>query len=64
MVAISSDGSVLHAITDKSSGDPELDRAALTFLRKLPFAPSQENETVWGFVEFQWGSDVLPPSEP
>ena len=64
MVAISPDGSVLHAITDKSSGDPELDRTALIFLRKLPFSPSQENETVWGFVEFQWGSDVLPPAEP
>ena len=63
MVAISPDGKVLHAITDKSSGDPELDRAALAFVRKIPFSPSQENETVWGFLEFQWGSDVPPPTE-
>jgi TonB family protein len=64
MIAISPDGSVLHSIPDKSSGDLELDRAALAFLRKIPFSPSQQSETVWGFVEFQWGSDVLPPTKP
>lgn len=64
MVAIAPDGRVLHAITDKSSGDPELDHAALAFLRKLPFSASQQNETVWGFLEFHWGTDVLPPAEP
>ena len=64
MIAIAPNGTVLHSITDKSSGDPELDRAALAFLRKLLFSPSQQSETVWGFVEFQWGSDVLSPTAP
>lgn len=64
MIALSPEGQVLHTIPDRSSGDPGLDRAAMAFLRKLRFAPSEKADTAWGFVEFQWGSDVEQPAAP
>jgi len=64
LIAISPEGQVLHAFTDKSSGDNLLDREALAYLRKLQFSPSQKNVPDWGFVEFQWGSEVLPSTMP
>lgn len=64
LIALSSEGQVLHAVPDKSSGDAKLDREAMTFLKKLRFLPSNKPEAAWGFVEFQWGSDLLPSTAP
>ena len=64
MIAITPEGQVLHSIPDKSSGDAGLDRAAMAFLRTLRFLPSENPGTAWGFVEFQWGSDIHQPAAP
>lgn len=64
MIALSPEGQVLHSIPDKSSGDPGLDRAAMAFLRTLRFLPSENPGIAWGFVEFQWGSDIHQPAAP
>lgn len=64
LIALSPHGKVVHAFTDKSSGDDNLDRAALAFLGKLEFSPSQKTTTDWGFLEFHWGSEVLPAITP
>lgn len=64
MIALSPEGRVLHCIPDKSSGDPDLDRAAMAFLRALRFSPSEKSDTAWGFVEFLWGSDLQQPAAP
>ena len=64
LIALTPEGKVLHAFTDKSSGDNDLDREALNFLEKLEFSPSQKNAADWGFLEFQWGSEVLPARAP
>lgn len=64
MIALSAEGQVLHSITDKSSGDPGLDRAAIAFLRTLRFLPSENPGIAWGFVEFQWGSNIHHPAAP
>jgi hypothetical protein len=63
-IALSPEGQVLHAIPDKSSGDSALDRDAMAFLKSLLFLPSEKINAAWGFVEFQWGSDLLPPQAP
>ena len=60
MIALSPEGQVLYSIPDKSSGDSGLDRAAMAFLRTLRFLPSEKPGIAWGFVEFQWGSDIQP----
>ncbi|MFM8983188.1 MAG: energy transducer TonB [Spartobacteria bacterium] len=62
--ALSPEGEVLHVVPDKSSGDPALDLAAMAFLKNLRFLPSEKPDAAWGFVEFQWGSDVLPSPAP
>jgi len=64
LVAISPEGQVLHAVPDKSSGDAELDLAAMAFLRTLRFLPSDQTDAAWGFVEFQWGSNLQSPAAP
>ncbi len=64
LIALSSDGQVLHSIPDKTSGDANLDRSALAFMRTLRFSPSDKEETEWGFLEFLWGADVQQPAAP
>ena len=64
LIAISPSGQVLHAVTDKSSGDTELDRAGMAFVRQIRFLPSDKPNSAWGFVEFHWGSDVQSPATP
>ena len=64
LVAISPEGQVIHAFPDQSSGDAELDLAAMSFLRNLRFLPSDQKGPAWGFVEFQWGSNLQSPSAP
>ena len=62
LIAISPEGRVLHTVPDKSSGDSELDRTAMNFLRNLRFLPSEKPGNAWGFVEFQWGLNL--PAHP
>lgn len=58
LIALSPEGTPLHVLIDRSSGDDELDLAASRHLRQIPFLPAETRETVWGFVEFQWGGDL------
>ena len=62
LIALAPDGSPRHVLMDRSSGDDELDLAAIRQLRSLDFLPTDDGKTVWGFVEFQWGGDLNPPS--
>jgi outer membrane biosynthesis protein TonB len=64
LIALSPEGSPRHVLMDRSSGDDELDLAAIRHLRSLSFLPADDGKTVWGFVEFQWGGDLknLPPA--
>jgi TonB family protein len=64
LIALSPEGQVLHAVPDKSSGDSELDREAMSFLKKLRYLPSGKPNADWGFVELQWGSDLRPSTAP
>jgi hypothetical protein len=64
LVALSPDGALRHVVTDRSTGEAELDQAAMRHLRSIRFLPADSGETEWGFVEFQWGRDVQPLPAP
>lgn len=64
LIAIAPGGEVLHAVPDKSSGDSTLDREAMKFLKNLRFTTSDKPDSAWGFVEFQWGTDLAPSTSP
>lgn len=65
LIALSPEGTPRHVVIDRSSGDGELDQAAIRRLRSLSFLPAGGGETEWGFVEFQWGGDLETlPSAP
>ena len=61
-IAVSLDGTVVHVLPDCSSGDLALDLAAEKVLRSLRFTPAVDGESVWGFIRFDWGPDVVPAS--
>lgn len=64
LVALSPKGELRHVVTDRSSGEADLDEAAINYLREISFLPDQTGETRWGFVEFQWGLDLKNPPAP
>lgn len=65
LIALSPEGAVRHVLIDCSSGDDELDLAAIRRLRALSFLPADMEKTVWGFLEFQWGGDLeTVPASP
>jgi len=64
LIGISPDGRLQHVVTDQSSGDRELDGAAIRVLRAMSFAPAGSTQTDWGFVEFRWGTDLKSPPAP
>ncbi|HEY5813222.1 MAG TPA: hypothetical protein VIT23_11295 [Terrimicrobiaceae bacterium] len=65
LVAVSPDGLPLHVFQQQSSGDENLDRAALRYLIGSRFGPSpSESEPTWGFATFVWGADVRQQAEP
>ena len=65
LVAVSPDGLPLHFFPQYSSGDENLDRAALRYLAGCRFerAPS-ESEPAWGTALFLWGGDIAADTQP
>ena len=59
LVALREDGQVSHVFQQHSSGNSLLDLKAASLLRGLKFAP-EPSGVAWGFVAFQWGTDVHP----
>lgn len=59
LVALAGDGRVTHVFQQHSSGNSLLDLKAAGILRGLKFAPDPSGVS-WGFVAFQWGTDVHP----
>lgn len=56
LVAVSPEGLPMHFFLQRSSGNENLDRAALQYLAGCRFATAPE--TSWGTVTFVWGADV------
>ncbi|MCK9589556.1 MAG: hypothetical protein WC076_10215 [Terrimicrobiaceae bacterium] len=63
LVALRADGRVAHVFQQHSSGNALLDLKAASLLRGLQFAPDPSAGS-WGFVTFQWGTDVHPMALP
>jgi outer membrane biosynthesis protein TonB len=65
LVAVSPDGLPLHFFPQQSSGDENLDRAALRYLAGCRFAPAPaETEPAWGTALFLWGGDIAAETQP
>ncbi len=60
LIASGPDGNLLHAFPLASSGDEQIDRAALRGLMGGRFKPPADSsrEVRWGRATFLWGSDV------
>ncbi len=63
LTAVGEDGRVRHLFLQQGSGNAALDAKATSLLRGLVFAPSTGDEA-WGFVTFQWGTDIQPLATP
>ena len=59
LVSVEGDGRMVHLFLQHSSGNSSLDAKASALLRGLKFAPGTPDGS-WGFVTFQWGSDLRP----
>ena len=59
LVALRENGQASHVFQQHSSGNSLLDLKAADLLRGLKFSPVPSG-TAWGFVTFQWGTDVHP----
>ena len=59
LIALREDGRTSHVFQQHSSGNSLLDIKAAGLIRGLQFAPDPSGDS-WGFVTFQWGSDVQP----
>jgi hypothetical protein len=65
LVAVSPDGLPLHFFPQHSSGDENLDRAALRYLAACRFAPAPADvDPTWGTARFLWGGDISPDTQP
>ncbi|MGA7392456.1 MAG: hypothetical protein WBL40_18735 [Terrimicrobiaceae bacterium] len=65
LVAVSPDGLPVHFFPQRSSGNENLDRAALRYLAGCRFAvPPAERAPVWGTATFVWGADARQGSQP
>ena len=65
LVAVSPDGLPLHFFPQQSSGDENLDRAAIRYLAGGRFAPAPaETEPAWGTALFLWGGDIAADPQP
>ncbi len=64
LVAVSPDGLPMHLFPQQSSGNENLDRAALRYLAGCRFAAApSEREPAWGTATFLWGADVRQDSQ-
>lgn len=59
LVAVREDGQAAHIFQQHSSGNSLLDLKAASLLRGMKFVPDPSGGS-WGFVTFQWGTDVQP----
>lgn len=65
LVAVSPEGHPLYFFPQQSSGDENLDRAALRYLAGCRFAPApDETQIAWGTVMFVWGADISQAPQP
>jgi hypothetical protein len=65
LVAVAPDGLPLHFFPQHSSGDENLDRAAIRYLAGGRFAPApSETEPTWGTALFLWGGDIAVDAQP
>ncbi|MET0224095.1 MAG: hypothetical protein ABW346_06930 [Terrimicrobium sp.] len=65
LVAVSTDGLPLHFFPQHSSGDENLDRAALRYLAGCRFAPAPSgSDPAWGTALFLWGGDIAADTQP
>lgn len=66
LIASGPDGRVLHAFPLVSSGDEQIDRAALRGLMggRIKNPPGSASDVLWGRATFLWGSDVQRISTP
>ena len=65
LVAVSPDGLPMHLFPQRSSGDENLDRAALRYLAGCRFAVlPAEPAPAWGTATFVWGADARQSSQP
>jgi hypothetical protein len=65
LVAVSPEGLPLHFFPQQSSGDENLDRAALRYLAGCRFAEApSDTEPAWGTATFIWGGDIAQGTQP
>jgi outer membrane biosynthesis protein TonB len=55
-IGLRGDGSVAHIVTERSSGNADIDLRAMQILKSLRFLPAENHPLSWGFVDFH-----LPP---
>lgn len=63
LIALREDGRTAHVFQQHSSGNSLLDLKAAALLRGLLFTPHPSGDS-WGFVTFQWGTDVQTMATP
>jgi outer membrane biosynthesis protein TonB len=65
LVAVSPEGLPLHFFLQQSSGDENLDRAALRYLAGGRFEAAPSNpEPAWGTATFIWGGEISSEKQP
>jgi hypothetical protein len=64
LVAVSPDGLPMHLFLQRSSGNEDLDRAALQYLAGCRFATAaSERGQTWGTATFVWGAGLKQDSQ-
>jgi len=64
LVGARENGVLDYVLLQQTSGNEELDRAGMHYLRSAAFSPSAGSGTQWDFVEIQWGARAQPPAKP
>jgi len=64
LVGARDNGVLDYVVLQQSSGNEELDRAGMNYLRSATSSPSAGSGTQWDFVEIQWGSRPQPLAQP
>lgn len=59
-VGLRGDGSVAHIVTERSSGNADIDLRAMQILKSLRFLPAENLPLAWGFVDFHLGTRSVP----
>jgi len=59
-VGLRGDGSIAHIVTERSSGNADIDLRAMQILKSLRFLPAENLPLAWGFVDFHLGTRSAP----